>query len=151
MKEINKYLGVISIVVLFIGVTFKKMHWAGAGVLLTLGAIALIAFFIIYLFKGIKPLSTDIEKACGYAGGITMCLILLGFLFKIQHWPGAGVLILVSMCTLLVTSILLVIDSIKETDSNKQSIKTLFAFILIVLVVILYMLSPVLSSIVKIA
>ena len=66
MKEINKYLGVISIIILFVGATFKKMHWPGAGVLLTLGAIALIAFFIIYLFTGTKPLSTDLEKACGY-------------------------------------------------------------------------------------
>ncbi len=138
-------MGVISAIVLIVGVIFKKMHWAGAGALLTIGAVALIAFFIIYLFMGIKPLSTDLEKACGYAGGIAMCLTLLGFLWKIQHWPGANILILLSLCALLVTCILLIIDSIKETDSNKQSIKTLFAFILVVIFAIIFMLTPVFS------
>ena len=143
MNRINKTLGVISIIVILVGVTFKKMHWPGAGPLLTIGAVALIAFFIIYLFMGIKSLSTDLEKACGYAGGITMILTLLGFLWKMQHWPGANILILVSLCALLATCILLIIDSIKETDPNKQSIKTLFAFILVVFFAILYMLIPI--------
>ena len=74
MKEINKSLGVISVIVLFTGVIFKKFHLSGASVLLTLGAFAVIAFFIIFLIKGIKPLSSGLEKLYGIIGVIAMCI-----------------------------------------------------------------------------
>jgi len=134
--------GVISIIVLFIGVILKKSHLAGASVLLTLGAFAVLAFFIVYLSMGIKQLSSYLEKLYGVIGGIAMCLSLLGLLWKMQHWPGGNIFVFVSLGGLLATSILLIIDSIKETDQYKQSIKTLFAFILIVLVIYLTMYAP---------
>ncbi len=142
MKEINKTLGVISVAVLLIGVILKKNHLAGASVLLTLGAFAVIAFFVIYLSMGLKHLSSGLEKSYGTIGGISICVSLLGMLWKMQHWPGGNVFVYVSLVGLLITSILLIIDSIKETDQNKQSVKTLFAFILVVLVIFLYMLAP---------
>jgi len=142
MKEINKTLGVISIAVLLIGVVLKKYHLAGASVLLTLGAFAVIAFFVVYLSMGIKHLGLHLEKLYGTIGVISICVSLLGMLWKMQHWPGGNVFVYVSIAGLLVTSILLIIDSIKETDQNKQSFKTLFAFILVVLVIFLYILVP---------
>lgn len=145
MKEINKTLGVISVAVLLIGVILKRFHLAGASVLLTLGAFAVIAFFVIYLSMGVKHLSSGLEKSYGNIGGIAICVSLLGMLWKMQHWPGGNVFVHVSIVGLLVTSILLIIDSIKETDQNKQSVKTLFAFILVVLVIFLYMLAPALN------
>ena len=54
---------------------FKKCHWPGANVLLSVGALALAAFFVAYLFIGIKPLTTAIEKSVGVSGGIAMCLM----------------------------------------------------------------------------
>jgi uncharacterized membrane protein len=142
MKQINKTLGVISIIVLFVGVLFKRSHWQGASVLLTLGALAVIAFFIVYLSVGIKQLSTELEKSYGIIGGISICISLLGLLWKMQHWPRGNIFVFISIGGLLVTSVLLIIDSIKETDQNKQSIKTLFAFILVVLAIFLTMLAP---------
>jgi hypothetical protein len=142
MKEINKTLGVISVAVLFIGVILQKSHLAGASVLLTLGALAVIAFFIVYLSMGIKQLSSELEKLYGTIGVISICISLLGLLWKMQNWAGGNIFVYVSLGGLLVASILLIIDSIKETDKNKQSIKTFFAFILIVLVTFLIMLAP---------
>jgi hypothetical protein len=142
MKTINKTLGVISVIVLFIGIVFKKSHWPGAGVLLTLGALAVLAFFIVYLSMGIKQLSSNLEKQYGVIGGISMCLSLMALLWTIQHWPGGKIFVFLSLAGLLVTSILLIIDSVEESDQNKQSIKTLFAFILIVLVIFIFMYAP---------
>ncbi len=141
MKKTNQFLGVISIIVLSVGVIFKKCHWLGANVLLSVGALALVAFFIAYLFIGIKPLTTAIEKSIGVSGGITMCLNLIAFMFKVQHWAGASVLIHISLVGLLVTSILLIINSVMETDQTKLSIKTLFAFTLGTITIILIMLT----------
>lgn len=141
MKKMNQFLGVISIVVFSIGMIFKKSHWPGANILLSIGALALLAFFVVYLFIGIKPLTTAIEKSMGVSGGISMCLTLIAAVFKVLHWPGASIFINISLIGLLVTSILLIINSIIETDQTKQSIKTLFAFTLGTITVILIMMT----------
>jgi hypothetical protein len=147
MKNINKTLGVISIIVLFIGIIFKMLHWPGAGIILSISSLAVAVFFITYLFVGTKSLSTGIEKASGISGCIAMCLTVIAFLFKVQHWPGAGILIIISLIGLLLTGILLIIDAIKETDQTKQSIKTLFAFSLTVIVVMLIMITRIFTEI----
>lgn len=141
MKKINSTLGVISIIVFAGAILFKLNHWPGGGIILSVGALGIIAFFVAYLLLGIKPLTTNIEKSIGFAGGISMCLALLGFIFKFQHWAGQEIFIIASMAGLLLTSILLIIDSIKETDQTKQSIKTLFAFTLITITVMLVMIT----------
>ena len=86
---------------------------------------------------GIKPLTTGLEKSAGVTGALAMCLTTVAFIFKMMHWPIAGVLIMISQLGLLVTSVLLIIDSIKEKDQVKQSIKTLFAFTLVIITIIL--------------
>ncbi len=138
MKKINSTLGIISVIVLIAGALMKISHIKYASIVLDLGALGFLAQFITYLILGIKPLTTTLEKSSGIAGGITMCIIAIGFMFKTMHWPGANVFVNVSQLGLVVTSILLIADSIKETDKVKQSIKTLFAFTLILLTIILF-------------
>ncbi len=137
MKKISSTLGVISVIVLIIGMILKQNHLAGAIVLLCLGALGLLAFFIVYLLIGIKPLARDLEKSVGVAGALTMCMVLIGVVFKTMHWPYASGLVWISQLGLLVTSIILIIDSIVEKDKEKQSIKTLFAFMLVILTSVL--------------
>ncbi len=145
MKTNSKILGIISIIVLTIGIIFKMMHWPGAGIFLTIGSVSVIAFFIVYLLMGIKPLTTTLEKSAGISGSIAMCLSLAAFLFKVQHWPGTGIIIIISHIGLLVTSILLIIDSVKETEPTKQSIKTLFGYSLFIITVFIILISRMLS------
>jgi hypothetical protein len=138
MKKVNSTLGVISVILFIVGIFFKMSHLAGASIILNVAGLGLLAFFIVYMLMGIKPLSTVIGKSVGVAGGIMMCLIIVAFNFKIMHWPGANVLLWLSQIGLLVTSVLLIIDSIVEKDQEKQSIKTLFAFTLVTLTFILF-------------
>lgn len=32
------------------------------------------------------------------SGGLSSSLIILGSLFKVQHWPGAGIILVVGLC-----------------------------------------------------
>jgi hypothetical protein len=137
MKKVNSTLGVISVVLFIVGVLMKVSHIKFAGIVLSVAVLGLLAFFIVYMLIGIKPLSTGIGKSVGIAGGITMCLNVATFLFKTMHWPSSGVLLRISMLALFVTSVLLIIDSIVEKEQEKQSIKTLFAFTLATLTIIL--------------
>ena len=60
---------------------------------MTLGALFGVVFILFYLFSNLGDLSEGKEKTNGILGGITMIFVLIGFLFKIQHWPAANVLI----------------------------------------------------------
>jgi hypothetical protein len=137
MKKINSTLGVISVIILIVGMIFKQNHLAGANILQCVGSLGILAFFIVYMVIGLKPLAAGLEKSVGVAGAVTMCLVVVGLAFRIMHWPYASLLVWISQLGLLITSILLIIDSITEKDKTKQSIKTLFAFMLVVLTSIL--------------
>jgi hypothetical protein len=146
MKKINSTLGVISVILFIIGVFFKLSHFAGASIILTVAGLGLLAFFIVYMLIGIKPLTKGIGKSVGVAGGVMMCLIVAAFTFKAMHWAGANILLWISQIGLLVTSVLLIIDSIIEKDQEKQSIKTLFAFTLVTLTFILFFVNQMLMQ-----
>jgi hypothetical protein len=146
MKKINSTLGVLSVIVLIVGMIFKLNHLAGANIIHCVGALGLLVFFIVYLLIGIKPLTTGLEKSVGVAGGLTMCVVVVSLAFKMMHWPGTGLLVWISHLGLLVTSVLLIIDSIMEKDKTKQSIKTLFAFTLISLTSILFFVSQMMAQ-----
>jgi hypothetical protein len=146
MKKVNSTLGVISVILFIIGVFMKVSHMKFASIILTVAGLGLLAFFIVYMLIGVKPLAAGIGKSVGVAGGIMMCLIVAAFTFKAMHWPGAGILLWLSQIGLLVTSVLLIIDSIVEKDQEKQSIKTLFAFTLVTLTFILFFVNQMLMQ-----
>jgi len=88
---------------------------------------------LMYLVNATKFLQSGIEKFSGILVAITMMMILVGFTFKFQHWPGGRVLLYVSHISLLISSILMFIDAFLEIDKAKQSLKGLFAFIYFIL------------------
>jgi uncharacterized protein involved in response to NO len=105
------------------------MHWPGAGIILTLGAAIGVVFLLTFLITGTKPLTSNKEKTNLIVAAITMIIICIGFTFKVQHWPGAGFLIIISHISLLISSALMFVDAFSEKDKAKQSFKSLFAFI----------------------
>jgi len=137
MKKRVLYISLISAFLFFVGVIFKKMHWPGAAILLTLGATVGIVFLILYLINGTKLLKSGMEKTNGIIAAITMIIVFTGFTFKAMHWPGANIFIIASHISLLISSILMFIDAFSEDDKTKQSIKGLFAFIYFILMSIL--------------
>jgi len=142
MNQTNKVLGIIAAILLALGALFKKFHWPGASLILTLGGLVFLAFFVIYLIYGTRPLQAGLEKATGLTGAVSMIVSVIAFVFKIQHLMGGSVLLVISHLGLLVTSIMLIIGAIRETDPPRQSIKALFAFTLFVLVAILALMTP---------
>ena len=137
MKKSALSISLISALLFFVGIVFKKFHWPGAGILILLGATVGIVFLIMYLMNGTKLLKSGVEKANGIIAAITMIIILTGFIFKAQHWPGGQVILIASHISLLISSILMFIDAFSETDETKQTIKGLFAFIYFILMSIL--------------
>ncbi|MCF8223145.1 MAG: hypothetical protein K9J25_08340 [Bacteroidales bacterium] len=129
MKKSVLSISLISAILLFVGIVFKNFHWPGAGILITLGALVGIVFLLMFLVKGTPLLKSGLEKSNGIIVTVTMAVILVSFTFKVQHWPGAGILFIVSHIILFISVILTFIDAFTEADKTRQSIKVLIAFI----------------------
>jgi uncharacterized protein with PQ loop repeat len=91
MKNLMKISGVAGTVMFGFAALFKIQHWPGAGHMMTLGAL-LLAFVFLPSALSVLWKETHNRKrlflfiSAFFAG----MLLILGTLFKIQHWPMAG-------------------------------------------------------------
>jgi len=122
MKQTTKLFGIISSLLILVGVILKTQHWPGAGVILMLGIVAFAAIYAILLFiDRQKSLKSSIAKTSNLFVLLAMVLISVGFLFKMQHWPGAGVIIYVSNVALLALIPIKYLQAAKEKDKVKST------------------------------
>jgi len=100
MKKLLFSLGFITTIFLVTSVLFKALHLPGAGVLLVIASFVLIFVFVplvlLYFYRKqfSKYVSYKMKYVFGYIG---LALLLTGAVFKIMHWPGAGLLLVVSV------------------------------------------------------
>ena len=81
----------IAIIPTLIGEFFKVQHWPGASALMVVGTF-IFAFFYLPLFtvESWKTKETKKLKLLLLFQNFIILLFSVGFLFKIMHWPGAG-------------------------------------------------------------
>ncbi len=82
----------IAIIPTLIGEFFKIQHWPGAGPLMMFGTF-IFAFFYLPLFttENWKTKETKKSKLNLFFQSFILLIFSVGFLFKIMHWPGAGI------------------------------------------------------------
>ena len=86
-------LSILSVVVLIIGLVFKFMHWPGAGTILIASLVGIVIALLEHIISNIK--SKDLIRNIIYP--LLGVFYVLGILFKVMHWPGAGNMIIVSI------------------------------------------------------
>ena len=98
MKKSLYLIGLLSTIFTFLGSFFKIMHWQGASVMIIMGAFSFAFSFIpLLIFIKFKEVSLLFDNFI-YSIGITLGTILMvGFIFKLMHWPWATVLMLSSV------------------------------------------------------
>ncbi len=110
MKKLEKILWGVFV----IGILFKIMKWPGAGIL-TITSLGLVSCFYLYLGIGIfnnltlkAMFSKDsyqykhrFNLLFGAIFGIVLAALVIGFLFKFMLWPGANVLLILGLFSLL--------------------------------------------------
>jgi hypothetical protein len=98
MKRTLKISGVVSIVLIILGVIFKSMHWPGAGFAVVLGlaffSLVFIPLNIVLKFKDDKVKSNQLIMTLGM---LTASAATIGVLFKIMHWPYANIIMFSSL------------------------------------------------------
>jgi hypothetical protein len=98
MKQKTYILGLASALIIFAGILFKVNHWAGAGIMLTLGFVALVLLFLpAALIDHYNDGETERNRLLHIVTYITCFVVFTSMLFKIQHWPFAGIFILVAL------------------------------------------------------
>jgi hypothetical protein len=90
--------GAISASVINLAITFKFQHWPGAGVLLVLGLVSFgLVFIPMLLQKKMKEENSERKTIMNALGATGLTLFSLGLLFKLMHWPGAAVMLTLSI------------------------------------------------------
>jgi len=97
MKNTMKISGVAGTIMFGFAALFKIQHWAGAGVMMTLGALILAFVFLPSVLSVLWKETHNRKRlflfiSAFFAG----MLFILGTLFKIQHWPLAGSILTLS-------------------------------------------------------
>ena len=126
MKRITKNFGIASMLLIALGAMFKIQHWAGAGPLLVFGFFFLITIFfpsaLWVMKKESKLKGTFSIYLISIIGGI---FLMTGFLFKIQHYPGTGLLLVLgySILALILIPVIL-ISSLR--DENLKDLRSAY-------------------------
>ncbi len=110
MKNAMKISALAGTILFGFAAMFKIQHWPGAGIMLTLGAVILTFVFVpsalVVLWKETK---NSRKLFLFISAFLSAGFFISGILFKIQHWEGGGVLLMlagVSLIFLLIPSLL---------------------------------------------
>lgn len=93
--------------VIFVGILFKRFHWPGSGMILTTSAVLFSVGIFMY---GLTSLFS-IKKNKFLSVLIPVCSIILSIdgmsaVFKLQHWPGGGIMIQFSIISIILVTII---------------------------------------------
>lgn len=120
MKQKIYLLGLFTAIVVVLGGIFKIIHWPGAGKLLVTGIFMLVFIFLPlalrnhYLGEGNRR-----HKGLHIITWVT-CLVVFGaMLFKVMHWPGAGIALTIALPFPYVVFLpVFIASAARDRDSN---------------------------------
>jgi hypothetical protein len=126
MKNTMKISGIIGTILFGFAALFKIQHWAGAGIGMTVGGAILVLVFLpsalVVLWKETQNKKRIFLFISAFVAGA--CFIV-GTLFKIQHWPGAGI-VLISTVIIGLLFFMPALIAVILKDENNKSLKTIY-------------------------
>jgi hypothetical protein len=103
--------GVVALLVfILIGIFFKRMHWPLAGFIISFFSFLLsagsFAFGLrcLFLAEGINYF-----RNTTFYGSCILSVMILGLVFKLQHWPGAGYLVIAGLIASILGTLYLLV------------------------------------------
>jgi hypothetical protein len=98
MKNKIYYLGLIATTLVSLGCLYKIMHWPFANIMFAAGMVILAIFFLPLAVRSSYKAEPDKKMKTLYIlVAIVFAIDFIGSLFKVMHWPGANMLILISL------------------------------------------------------
>lgn len=124
MKNFTYLFGLTSAILTILGSFFKRMHWPGAGIMISVGMVLIVFVFLpLYFITNHRQQPEKKNPVYAIVGYLTIALLLAGATFKIQHWPGAGWLIYGSIGFLLIGFVpLYVVNAFQRSGKEKANL-----------------------------
>ncbi len=98
LRKTERILGIAGAFLIINGMMFKAMHWPGASIQMTMAVFVFIFGFLpLQLNLQWREATTGLQKTYAVVRFAAFFILLLGFIFKTMHWPGAGVAIATGM------------------------------------------------------
>jgi hypothetical protein len=98
MKQKIYILGLITAIIISTGIILKVNHWPGAGILITAGILILVFIFLpAALLNSYKAEGNSQNRLLYIVTWITCLVVFIGMLFKVMHWPYAGVGLMIAL------------------------------------------------------
>lgn len=98
MKQKIYTIGVATVVTVFAGAIFKVNHYPGAAVLLVAGITSLLLIFLpLALISHYRSAEGNKSLTLHIVIYITCLLVFTAMLFKLLHWPYAGILLTIAL------------------------------------------------------
>jgi hypothetical protein len=140
MKNFTYIFGLTSALLTIIGAFFKKMHWPGASILVTVGIVLIVLVFLpLYFITNQREQVEKKNPIYAIVGYLTIAFLLAGALFKLSHWPGAGVILPVGAGFLIIGFIpLYVVNAFQRNGSKKITLPYITMLLVGISMVMLY-------------
>ena len=121
MKKFTYIFGLSAAILTIIGSLFKRMHWPGAGVMITAGMVLIVLVFLpLYFITSYREQPERKNPVYPIVGYLTLALLLAGASFKVMHWPGAGYLINTSIGFLLIAFVPLYVVNVFQKSGKER-------------------------------
>ena len=102
MKKSMIIFGVFGTALILTGTLFKSLHLPGASIGLSLGVLLTVFGFLpLFFYTLYKEQSESKIKYLSLIGYLTASCLLVGILFRVQHWPGTFYIMLVGKILLV--------------------------------------------------
>jgi hypothetical protein len=132
MKNFTYIFGLSSAIITIVGSLFKRMHWPGAGILITVGMVLIVFVFLpLYFITNHREQVERKNPVYAIVGYLTIALLLAGAVFKIMHWPGAGYLIYASIGFILIGFIPLYVVNVFQRSGKEKANLPYFVMLLV--------------------
>ena len=140
MKNLTYLFGLSAALVAILGAFFKRMHWPGAGILITAGIVFVIFVFLpLYFVINYREQAEKKNPLYAIVGYLTLASLLAGAIFKIQHWPGAGHIIEAGLVILIIGFIpLYVVNVFQRAGKHKISLPYIVMLLIGIAIVSLF-------------
>ena len=99
MKKITIITGYVAAFAMMLTCIYKLQHWPGAGSVMAITGLFLSFYFPAYIIEKMQEKSEGKILSSHIAAAISAALTNAAIVFKIQHWNGAGILIVLGLTT----------------------------------------------------
>jgi hypothetical protein len=131
MKQKIYILGVISAIIVFTGTIFKINHYPAAGILIIVGIVSLVLLFLpLALTNHYRSNGNGKSLLLHVVTYITCFVVFTGMLFKLLHWPYAGIMLTIAL-TFPYVVFLPVFVIVTSKDRNFNIYNTAFVLFLL--------------------